>query len=218
MSELTLEVHRREDTGKNANRRLRAAGQVPAVLYGGGKEPVSIQIQRRALLDLLRHGSGENTIFLLKLAGGDSQRHAMIREIETDPVTNQVLHLDFQRVEMSKKLRVEVPIELTGTAYGVKTEGGVLDFVTREVEVECLPADIPAHLTFDVTGLHIGDHVEASALTLPKGVELVTEGDRVIASVSHVRVETATEAAGEGLIEGAAKEPEVVSRGKKEEK
>src|SRR5437763_6336313 len=136
MSEtMTIEVQPREETGKNANRRSRAAGRIPAVVYGGGKESVAISIDRKTLLDSMKGHSGEHPIYLLKL--GDKDRHAMIRDMEVDPISRQVLHIDFQRVLMDQKIRVAVPVELVGTPVGVKVEGGMLDFVTREVHIEC---------------------------------------------------------------------------------
>ncbi|HEX4952350.1 MAG TPA: 50S ribosomal protein L25 [Thermoanaerobaculia bacterium] len=210
MSELQIEVKKREGIGKSANRKLRGAGSVPAVVYGGGKEPVAIELERKKLIDILRHGAGENSLFLLQMADTGQQRHAMIRDIQIDPVTQRVLHVDFQRVLMTERVQVKVHIELTGLALGVKNEGGIVDFVCREVEVECLPANIPNHLTLDVTPLHVGQHVEARELDLPMGVKLVTEPERVIVSLGHARVET------EVAAEGERAEPEVISRGKKE--
>jgi large subunit ribosomal protein L25 len=213
MSEtMTIEVQPRQETGKNANRRSRAAGKIPAVVYGGGKESVAIEVDRKTLVDTMKGHGGENPIFLLKL--GDKERHAMIRNLQLDPVSRQVIHIDFQRVQMDQKVRVAVPIELVGTAYGVKTEGGMIDFVTREVHVECLPGEIPKHLECDVTNLHVGQHVEAKDLTLPPGVTLLDDPDRVIISLSHSRLEAAP--AGEGA-EGEAAEPEVIKRAKAEE-
>jgi large subunit ribosomal protein L25 len=218
MNEISIEVHRRDSAGKNANRQLRSGGWLPAVVYGGGKEPVPIQMNRRQFLDLWRHGSGENTVFLLQLAGAGAKRHAMIREIQVDPVSREVLHIDFQRVVMTEKVRVMVPIELTGTAYGVKNEAAVQDFVTREVEVECLPAEIPARLPLDVSELHVGQHLEAGAIPLPQGVRLVTEPERTIVSLGHSRLETAPAAeAGEELLETERQEPEVIGRGRAEQ-
>jgi large subunit ribosomal protein L25 len=207
---MNIEVSPRQQTGKNANRRSRAAGKIPAVVYGGGKESVAIEVDRKTLMDMLRNHLGEHPIFLLKL--GDKERHAMIRNMQTDPVSRQVIHIDFQRVLMDQKVRVAVPVELLGTAFGVKTEGGMLDFVTREVNVECLPGDIPKHLDLDVTGLHVGQHAEAKDLKLPEGVVLLDEPDKVIVSLGHGRLETAAEAEG-----GDRAEPEVIQRKKAEE-
>lgn len=213
MSEtMTIEVQPRQETGKNANRRSRAAGKIPAVVYGGGKESVAIEIDRKTLVDTMKGHSGENPIFLLKL--GDKERHAMIRNLQLDPVSRQVVHIDFQRVQMDQKVRVTVPIELVGTAYGVKTEGGLLDFVTREVHVECLPGEIPKHVDCDVTQVHVGQHIEAKDLPLPEGVTLLDEPDKVIVSLSHSRLEAAP--AGEAAA-GEPAEPEVIKRTKAEE-
>ena len=139
MSELVLEVHEREVSTKDANRRLRATGQVPAVVYGGGVGPVPIRVEERKVGEIMTSGAGGNAVFLLHLHGTDQQRHAMIRELQTDSITGEMIHIDFQRILMDQKVRVMVPIELHGEAVGVKTEGGLVDFVTREVEVECLP-------------------------------------------------------------------------------
>jgi large subunit ribosomal protein L25 len=209
---MTLEVNPREQTGKNANRRSRSAGKIPAVVYGGGKESVAIEVDRKTLIDTMKGHTGENPIFLLKL--GDKERHAMIRNMQTDPVSRQVIHIDFQRVLMDQKVRVAVPIELTGIPYGVKTEGGMIDFVTREIHVECLPGQIPKHIDVDVTALHLGQHVEAKDLKIPEGVALLDEPDRVIASVGHHgKHETDAEAEGGG----DRSEPEVIKKAKGED-
>jgi large subunit ribosomal protein L25 len=204
---MTIEVQPRETTGKNANRRSRAAGKIPAVVYGGGKESVSIEVDRKTLLDMLKGHAGENPIFLLKL--GEKDRHAMIRHMDINPLSRQVVHVDFQRVLMDQKVRVAVPVELTGIPVGVKVDGGMLDFVTREVHVECLPGQIPKHLEFDVTEMHIGQHVEAKDLQLPEGVVLLDEADKVIASISQSRIEEAEAGADRA-------EPEVIVKKKGE--
>lgn len=215
--EVTIEVERREKVGKGANGRLRRADSIPAVVYGGEKEPISIQVPRKTLINIFKDGGSENRIFLLKLAGTGQSRHAMIREMQVDPVTNQVSHVDFMRIDMSRRIRVKVHIELVGVAYGVKTEGGLLDFVTREIEVECLPTSIPQEIKVDVSELRIGDHIEAGQLEIPEGVTLLEVPDRVIASVAHAKLEVEAPAA-EGAVaaEGAA-EPEVIAKGKKDE-
>jgi large subunit ribosomal protein L25 len=217
MSDFTIEVHKRETKGKNSNRRLREAGLVPAVVYGGDRESVAIQLDRRSLLDLMRSTEGHNPIFLLKMAGTDKSRHAMIRDLQVDPVDRQVLHVDFQRILMTEKLRVMVHVEPQGVPKGVKNEGGMMDFVTREVEIECLPDKIPPKIVIDVSGLEIGDHVEAKELQMPEGVELLEEPEMVIVSVSYAKmqVEIAAEEE-EGLLEAAQAEPEVIGRGKAE--
>lgn len=219
MAEITLEVEKRDGVGKNANRRLRRAGYIPAVVYGGGRETVSIQVKRKTLQDLLKQSGRENAVFLLKLAGTGKARHTMIRELDVDPIRREVVHVDFQRIVMTEKVRVAVPIELVGLAEGVKNEGGVLDFVTREVDLECLPANIPPRIELDVSALHVGQHLEVKHLVLPPSVELLDPPDRVIVSVAHSRVaeEVAVEVeaeAEEELLEAEKEEPEVIRRGK----
>lgn len=223
MSELTIEVEKREATGKNEARRLRAAGSLPAVVYGGKREAVPIQVDRKVLHELIKQGGGENAVFLLKLSGTSDSRHAMIRDLQIDPISRQILHIDFQRIRLTEKVKVQVQIELEGEAEGVKNEGGVLDFVTRELEVECLPTDIPARLAIDVSALHVGQHIEAKDITMPDKVELLDEPERVIVSVSHSRVAAAMEeleaeeAEAEVLIEAEKEEPELIGRVKEEE-
>jgi large subunit ribosomal protein L25 len=214
MQEVTIEVQRRESVGKGANRRLRAQDLVPAVVYGGDREPMAIQIPKKMLLTLFREGGHENRIFLLQLAGTGQSRHAMVRELQVDPLNNQIAHIDFQRVLMDQKVRVKVHIELEGIPHGVKSQSGLLDFVTREVEVECLPADIPQNLKIDVTEIQVGEHIEAKALKLPAGVVYLGEEDVVIASVGHAKAE-AVEAA--PVVAPVAAEPEVIKKGKPEE-
>ena len=216
MSDQVLEVHARAARGKGASRRMRAAGKIPAVVYGGGKDTVPIEIDRKAVLDLLKTSGTENAVFLLKLAGTGQERHTMIRELDVDPVSRQIRHIDFQRVLMTEKVRVQVHIELIGTAEGVKNEGGIVDFVTREVEIECLPGDIPRHLTADVSALHLGQHIEAKDLPLPPGVVLLEDAERVIAAVTHSRLAVEEEAPADTLIEAESEEPEVIRRGKGE--
>ena len=222
MSDLMLEVQEREAVGKNANRRLRAEGYIPAVVYGGDLDSLAIQVERTRVRSLLREGGSDNAVFLLKLQGTEQSRHAMIREMEVDPLSRRIIHIDFMRIQMSQKLRVRVAIELDGTPEGVKNEGGVLDFINRDVEVECLPTDIPQSIVLDVNELHIGDHVEAGDLVLGEGVELTDEPNRVIVSVSHSRVAAEIEEL-EGaeeedvLIEAPVDEPEVIGKGKDDE-
>jgi large subunit ribosomal protein L25 len=160
-------------------------------------------------------------VFLLKLAGTGKARHTMVREVVVDPISRQILHIDFQRVLMTEKVKVQVSIELLGVPEGVKNQGGVLDFITRDVEIECLPGDIPPLIELDVSMLEVGDHRQAKDLALPGKVELLEEPDRVIVSVAHSRVaQDVEEAEAEGeevLLEAAPQEPELIGRGKGEE-
>ena len=211
MSDLILEVKSREETGKNANRRLRAAGKVPAVVYGGGRNTKAIQVGRRKIEEILRQEGGEHAVFLLKLEGTDQSRHTMIRDLQVDSITGVPIHIDFLRVNMDEAVRVEVAVELVGVPLGVKNENGILDHISREVEIECLPGNIPAHISVDVSELHVGQHLEAKDLEMPEGITLLTEEDRVIASVGAQRAaeEEVTEDE-DGLLSATAAEPQVV--------
>ena len=213
MSEVTIEVEKREDSGKNANRRTRSRGEVPGIVYGAGKDTVPIRLHRKTLVETLKAGGGENAIFLLKLSGTDKSRHAMIREMQIDPVSRQIVHIDFQRIVLTEQVRVMVSIELTGVAYGVKNEGAIIDFPTRQVHVRCLPTQIPPKIMVDVSELHVNQHYEAKDLQLPEGVTLDEDPDRVIVSCKHERV-VEEAPAGEALLETAAAEPEVIKKGK----
>lgn len=209
MSDMTIEVQQREAKGKNVNRRLRASGLVPAVVYGGDRDPVAIQVEGRKVRDLIKKAGSENAVFLLQLAGTSKSRHTMIRELETDSITGEMIHIDFQRVNMDEVVRVEVPIEVHGLAVGVKLDGGILDFVTREVEVECLPDAIPQHLDVEVSELHVGQHLEAGDLQLPDGVTLITDANRVIVSIAGKAKEEEVDEEGTELLTDTEAEPEL---------
>jgi large subunit ribosomal protein L25 len=155
--------------GKNANRRTRSRGEIPGIVYGAGKDTVPIRLDRKTLVETLKKGGGENAIFLLKLSGTDKSRHAMIREMQIDPVSRQIVHIDFQRIVLTEQVRVMVSIELQGTAYGVKNEGAIIDFPTRQVHVKCLPTQIPPKIVVDISELHVNQHYEAKDLKLPGG-------------------------------------------------
>ena len=222
MSELTIEVQKREETGTNANRRLRAAGVLPGVIYGGGKDSVTIQLDQVTLHRLMKEG-GDNAIFLLKLAGTKDSRHAMVRDLDVDPISRRIRHIDFQRILLTEKVRVQVHLEVVGEPEGVKNEDGVLDFVTREIGVESLPGKIPSAIVVDVSALHVGQHLEVGDLEIPEDVEVTDDPSRVVVSIGQSRVaaslEEAEEEAGaeEDLIEAERDEPEVIGKGKESE-
>src|ERR1041385_4896432 len=175
MAEVTLEVSRREKSGKEIAKKLRAAGKVPAVVYGGHKERVAIEVDRKAVSELVQKGEhGVRSIFLLKMAGTDQQRHAMIKDIQIDPVSRRMTHIDFVRVVMDEVVRVTVPVHVTGTAIGVK-EGGLLDFQVRDLHIECLPNQIPDAINVDITSLGHHDYYRISDLKLPEGVKVLDD-------------------------------------------
>lgn len=214
MGELVIEVERRERFGKGANRKLRAQGLIPAVVYGGGKEPVPVVVDRKAVTELLHQEKGKNTIFLLRMKGTKQERHAMLKDYQVDPITQQYIHLDFIRVMKGQHVRVEVPVELVGESVGVKA-GGFLDFAGRSLHLEC-PADaIPEKIQVNIARLHIGQHITAGDVPLPAGVKLLDDPHKVLVTIEGrggaVEEEVAAAPAGEEMAE-----PEVIRRGKTE--
>ncbi len=217
MENIELHVERRDSVGKNLARRARVLGKVPAVVYGAKKETVPIFVDARALTTAFRKGAGENAIYLLKLAGTEHARHAMIREINRDPVSRELLHIDFLRVLMDQKVRVSVALELSGSPLGVRQDGGILDFVTREIEIECLPNDIPAHITVDVSEIGILQSMRVSQIPVSDKFRILEDGEKVIAHVAHpIKEEAAPVPGAEALAAAAAAEPEVIKKGKLE--
>jgi len=222
---IVVEVERRLETGKNAANRLRAQDRIPAVLYGGGKgmDTWSLSVSRKTLATLINKGLHANAIFKLQLKGTEQQRHVMIRDLALDPVSRAMLHVDFVRVLLDKKLRVKSDVEVVGMAQGVK-EGGILNIVTHEVLIECLPADIPEIIKIDVTEMKVHDSFRVSDLKLSDKIKILEPGDRVLLHVGVPKAEEVPAAAAaavvpgaEGAAEAAPAEPEVIKKGKKEE-
>ena len=215
MAEVTLEVTRREQSGTGVARKLRADGKIPAVVYGGHREAVPIVVDRKAVSELIQKSQhGVRSIFLLKMSGTDQQRHAMIKDIQMDPISRRMTHIDFVRVVMDEVVRVTIPVHHTGAAIGVK-EGGLLDFQVRDLHVECLPAAIPDAIEVDVTDLGVHDYIRIADLKLPEGVKVLDDPDRVVVGVTVARAEV-TEVAAVPVEEGAVPaEPEVIAKGKK---
>jgi len=217
MAEVTLEVSGRDGTGKSAVRKLRQQGKVPGVVYGGHRDPVAIIVDRKAITDLIQKSEhGVRSVFLLKMAGTDQQRHAMIKDIQIDPINRKMMHVDFIRVVMDEVVRVSVPVVITGSPIGVR-EGGLLDFQVRELHVECLPKAIPDKVEIDISELGIHHYFRISDLPLPEGVKVLDDPNRVVVGVTHQRAEVVPEVPVEGVEEVAPAEPEVISRGKKVE-
>ena len=212
MPEIVVAAHSRTETGKNVNRRLRVKGLIPGVLYGSKQQAISVAVSPKEIGTILRSASGENTLFDLELAG--TRRKVILKEFQLEPVKRQLLHADFYEVALDKTLQVKVHVELHGTPVGVKTQGGVLDFVTRELEVECLPTDIPEKLVVDVSELEIGRHIRVSDIKVSDKVKVLTEADIVVVHVVAPRAEEEVAPAVEAApVEGAA-EPEVIKKGK----
>lgn len=211
MAEVTLEVSKREATGKEIAKKLRREGKVPAVVYGGHRDPVAITVDRKAVSELIQKSEhGIRSVFLLKMAGTDQQRHAMIKEVSIDPISRKMTHIDFVRVLMDEKVRVTIPVHLNGTAIGVK-EGGLLDWQVREVHVECLPNAIPDSIEVDVTPLGSHDYYRVKDLKAPEGVKVLDDPERVVVGVTHARAEVSEAATAEAA---APAEPEVIKKGK----
>ncbi|HUA92740.1 MAG TPA: 50S ribosomal protein L25 [Terracidiphilus sp.] len=214
MPEVVVAKPRSGKFNKNAARRVRAAGKIPAVLYGPGHEPVAIEVEPKQISRILYSESGHNTIFDIEVSGQASAK-AMIVDWQREPIKDQLIHIDLKRIALDKVLRVSVPIKLMGVPVGVKTEGGILDQVLREVEIECLPADIPSHIDVDVTGLGLHGVMRVSDLPHSDKIEYLTAEDATVAHVVSIREEAApaAEAAAEGAAAPAA-EPEVAKKGK----
>ena len=215
MPEFVVPAESRSETGKNVNRRLRSRGLIPGVVYGMGKDAVAVAVSPRELGAILKSASGENTLFDLDLGG--TRRKVILKEFQREPLRGQLLHADFYEVALDKLLEIKVHVELTGIPVGVKLQGGLVDFVTRELELECLPADIPEKILVDIAHLELGKHFRVSDLKLGDKVKVLTEADIVIAHVVLPRAEVVAEtAAVEAAPEAGAAEPEVIKKGKAE--
>jgi large subunit ribosomal protein L25 len=216
MPEIVVAAESREDSGKNANRRLRAAGKIPGILYGTGQKATAVAVNPKSIGAILRSATGENTLFDLDLLG--KKRKVILKEYQIEPLRHQLLHADFYEVALDKELEIKVHVELHGTPIGVKVQGGVLDFVTRELEISCLPMDIPSKIEVDVSHLEMGKHLRVSELKIPPKVKVRTEADVVVAHVVAPRAEEEVAPAAEAApAEGAAAaEPEVIKKGKAE--
>ncbi|HEV2105750.1 MAG TPA: 50S ribosomal protein L25 [Candidatus Eisenbacteria bacterium] len=213
MAVIQIKGTRRESTGKGGARRARAAGRIPGVLYGRGEPPVSVAVDGREFEVAVRHHQGGNAIVSLNLDTGEHT--ALVRDVQYDPVSRAIVHLDFQKISLSEQIEVEVPLHLTGLAIGVKDSGGILEHIVRTVTVRCLPTAIPPGLDVDVTNLALGQSLHVR--DVPAGAyTILTDPETTIATVVAPAVEEVVEAA---PVEGETPaEPEVVgAKGKKEE-
>jgi large subunit ribosomal protein L25 len=219
--EATLEATKRDTIGKNEARRTRRQGLVPGVLYGAssdgsGKESTAIAVNPKALLRILHSESGANTLISLKLAGGGDAR-VLVKEYQLDPVTHQLLHADFYRVAMDRKIQVTIPVIVKGEPKGVKQQGGVLEFIRREIEIECLPADIPENVEIDVSELMLHQGVRVRDIATDPKWKPISEADMMLVHVIMPKVEEAPAPAEAAVAPAAPAEPEVIKKGKKEE-
>ena len=211
---LTVAAEPREDFGKNASRRMRVAGRIPAVVYGAGGPSIPVTVDPKQVAQILYSESGHNTLFTIEIKGRAPAR-VMLREWQLEPVKGSLLHVDMVRIGADTLLKLKAPIHLTGEPQGVKLEGGILDFVLREVEIECLPDDIPEHIAVDVSGLMIGRNLRVSDLPLGPKVKVLTDPARVVAHVVAPKAEE--EKPAEEVVEAATPaEPELIRKGKAE--
>src|SRR6202789_2911212 len=211
-----FEAQPREAGTKNDARRVRREGKIPAVVYGAGKDALPVTIDPRHVLRILRSDSGHNTILDLALDGGERTK-AMIVDWQYEPIKGHLLHIDLKRIAMDKALRVSVPIVLQGVPAGVKTEGGILEQILREVEIECLPGDIPGHIDVDVTELTFGKVLRVSDLPHNEKLKFLTDANQPVAHVTSVKEEVVVAPEAVAAEAGATpSEPEVIKKGKAE--
>ena len=217
----TLEAVKREGRGKNEANRLRASGRMPAVVYGQRREGqapegVAVDVDPKALLRILHSESGANTLISLRLDGGESR--VMVKEYQLDPITHQLLHADFYQLAMDKAITVTVPIVLKGEPRGVKTQGGLLDFVTREIQIQCLPTDIPEHIDIDVTEMLLNQSIRLRDLPQSDKWKPVTDTETMLVHIVMPKAEESATAAATAEAAPATAEPEVIKKGKTDEK
>jgi len=213
--QIIVEGAPRSDRGKNEARRLRLTGKVPAILYGGKGDAISLALNTKQIGAILRSASGHNTLFQVDLAG--KHEPAILKDWQVDPVTGNLLHVDLVRVAMDVRMRVKVPVHTFGEPAGVKQQGGVFEVVTREVEIECLPAEIPTEFRVEVTGLMLGQQLRAKELPIDTAkMKLITDPERVLAHVVALKVEEEKPVEAVAADAAAPAEPEVIKKGKKE--
>ena len=220
-AEILVDAKSRADRGKNAARRLRASGRIPAIVYGGKKDALAVSVDPKTLLKVLRSESGRNTILSLDL-GDAGKASAILKSWQVDPINEKFIHADFYRIAMDVAIRVKIPILAKGEARGVKVDAGILEVIMRELEVECLPGDIPERIEVDVTDLGLHGAIRVSELKVSDKVKVLDDADQIVVHVVSVKEEAAPVAAapaeGEAAAPAAAPaEPEVMKKGKKEE-
>ena len=214
-TQIIVEAAPRPSRGKNEARRLRQTGKVPAVLYGGKGEAITLSVNAKQVNAILRSETGHNTLFHVDLGG--KQQPVILKDWLLDPLSGKLLHVDLLRVAMDVRMKVRVPVHTFGEPAGVKVQGGVYEVVTREVEIECLPGDIPTEFKMDVSGLMLGKQLRAGDLPIDSAkIKLLTEPERVIAHVVALRVEEEKPAEAVAAEAAAPAEPEVIKKGKKE--
>jgi len=217
MPEVVVAKPRVGKFSKNAARRVRAAGNIPAVLYGAGHDPVAVEVDPKQISRILFSETGHNTIFDVQVDGTKGAAKAMIVDWQREPIKDKLIHIDLKRIALDKALQVSVRVKLMGVPAGVKTAGGILDQVLREVEIECLPVDIPSHIDVDVTGLNLFDVLRVKDLPHSEKIKYLEDEDTTVAHVIAIREETPAAVEAEvGATAGTPAEPEVAKKGKAE--
>ena len=219
--EITITVEAREGRGTGDAGRMRNQGRVPSVLYGGDKPPVAISVDEHAVGEILKGAAGDNTIFLLKLKGTDEERLAMIKELQVDRISGKFIHIDFIRITRGHKLTVKMPVELVGDCVGVRN-GGRVDFVSREIELEILPREMFDKFVLDITDLEVGDQLRVADLApqLPENAKFLVDENRVVCVVEIPRIieeEVEEEVLEDEAVISEAAEPEIIGKGKGED-
>jgi large subunit ribosomal protein L25 len=211
MMSFTIKAEKRDVFGKNASRRLRRLDRIPAVLYGEKTASIPLVLDKKDVIMILKSDSGENTIF--KVAFDSKAQDAMFKDLQINPVTDELVHADLIHISMDKALRVNVPVELQGDPVGVKTEGGFVDFMAREVEIECLPKDIPEQILIDISALHLHESLKVSDIVAPEGVKLISDPATVVVliAVPH-KEEEVVKPAEEEVVAAEPTEPELIKK------
>ena len=206
-----IEAQIRIPEGKNANRRIRKSGKIPAIIYGQSKQPTTLSIDPGDIRAIMRSEAGQNTIFTVSIESA-GQHSAMVKEYQLDPVKGKLIHVDLLEIAMDRLLTLTVNVELIGTPLGVKIDGGTLDFITRAIEIECMPADIPESVKLEISELRVNGYIRAKDINLGDKVKILTDPEAMIATITLPRKGASTEA----TEAAAAAEPEAIKKGKTE--
>ena len=214
-TDIVVNAEARESRGKNEARRLRARGMAPAVVYGANEAATAVAVSPKEVTKILRSKTGHNTIFQLAIGGASVSTPVMIVDWQTDPLKDTLLHIDLKRIDLTKRIAVKIPVHTVGEAQGVKLQGGLFEVVTRDVEIECLPDEIPEHFDVNVSGLMLNQNIRANEIALTGSMKLLSSPELVLAHVVSMRAEEVVAEAEPAV--AAVAEPEVIKKGKKEE-
>lgn len=218
MNEEALQVSIRTDFSKAANRQLRKSGFMPAVVYGLNEAPANIAISPKVVARILASDSGRNTLVNLQREGTEIKRHVIIQDVQRHPVTGRLVHVDFLRVDPTRKVRVKVPVRLVGIPLGVKAQGGSLDFVHRVLEIECLPNLIPGHIDVNVEAMNVGDSIRFDQLGLSSDLNILGSEHEVVCAVHAKAAEEEVAPVETAIVAAPVAEPEVAKKGKRDDK